>query len=97
MSLIEAHAAGVPAVATDVGGVRAVVRDGETGFVRRADDEVGLSSAVVQLLREPEVADRFGKSGSAHVAHRFSLDRLLRDLDGLYRDLLTASTRAQRA
>ena len=61
VSLIEAHAAGVPAVATDVGGVRAVVRDGETGFVRRADDEVGLSSAVVQLLREPEVADRFGK------------------------------------
>ena len=71
VSLIEADAAGVPAVATDVGGVRAVVRDGETGFVRRADDEVGLSSAVVQLLREPEVADRFGKNGSARCGSPF--------------------------
>ena len=54
VSLIEAQAATVPVVSTDVGGVRAVVRDGDTGFVRAAEDEQGLSRAVIQLLREPE-------------------------------------------
>ena len=88
VSLIEAHAAGVPAVATDVGGVRSVVRDGESGWVCPPNDEVGLAAAVGRLLKDPREAERFGRAGRRLVLERFGLERLLRDLDGLYRELL---------
>jgi glycosyltransferase involved in cell wall biosynthesis len=89
VSLIEAHAAGVPAVATDVGGVRAVVQHGESGLVHSADDEGGLAEAIVKLLEDPVTAQRFGSTGRRLVLARFDLGRLLHDLDGLYRDLLS--------
>jgi glycosyltransferase involved in cell wall biosynthesis len=90
VSLIEAHAAGLPAVCTDVGGVRAVVRDGVSGFVCRRDDEVSFAKALTGLLHDQERARRFGDEGRAYVTERFDIDRLVRDIDGLYRELLAA-------
>lgn len=88
VSLIEAHAAGLPVVSTDVGGVRSVVQDGRTGYVRQVDDDEGLAAAVSDLILDPSKARRFGAAGQAHVTRTFTLDRLVGDLDRLYRDLL---------
>jgi glycosyltransferase involved in cell wall biosynthesis len=87
VSLIEAQAAGLPVVATDVGGVRSVVDEGETGILIDPDDEAGFAEAISSLLEDPARARRLGARGRERV-DRFRLDRLLDDIDGLYRSLL---------
>jgi glycosyltransferase involved in cell wall biosynthesis len=88
VSLIEAQAAAVPVVSTDVGGVRSVVAHGETGFVTSPDDLHGLVTAAGSILDEPQVATQMGSAGRERATARFRLERLVDDHDRLYRDLL---------
>jgi hypothetical protein len=88
VSLIEAQAAGTVVVSTDVGGVRSVVLDGETGLLAAPDDVDGLAAAVRTLLDDPPRARRMAAAGRAHVAGRFGVARLVEDIDALYRGLL---------
>jgi glycosyltransferase involved in cell wall biosynthesis len=86
VSLIEAQAASVPVVSTSVGGVRSVVLDGETGLL--ADDPPALSAAVASLLDDPSRAAAMATRGREHVLSTFGVERLVDDLDRLYRRLL---------
>lgn len=88
VSLIEAQAASVPAVSTRVGGAATVVRDGETGRLVEVDDEDAFAQAVLELLSDPTAARAMGTAGRRHVLSTFSLDRLVEDVDSLYRRLL---------
>jgi glycosyltransferase involved in cell wall biosynthesis len=88
VSLIEAQASGVPVVGTAVGGVGTVVEDGKTGFVVERVHEDHFAAAVADLLSDPERARAMGAAGRERVTATFSLDRLVDDLDGLYRTLL---------
>lgn len=96
VSLIEALAAGVPVVATDVGGVASVVRNGETGLIVRREDEEGFAAALRTILEEPSVGVKLGAKGPDYVLGRFSIDRLVEDIDGLYRRLLGEVTAENR-
>lgn len=87
VALIEAAAAGVPAVATRVGGVPTVVRDGETGLLATAGDVDGIAAAVIALLRDPQRRARMGAAAREHACAGWSAERLLRDLRGLYAEL----------
>jgi glycosyltransferase involved in cell wall biosynthesis len=87
VSLIEAAACGRPAVATDVGGVRAVVEHGVNGLLARPGDAEQLSAALDQVLRDGEGRRRMGDAGRARVRDRFSQERLLRDVRDLYGEL----------
>jgi glycosyltransferase involved in cell wall biosynthesis len=89
VSLIEALAAATPVVSTDVGGVRTVVRDGETGLLAPAGDETALEGAGARVLEDPELAARLAAAGREHAAGAFAVERLVADLDALYRRLLT--------
>lgn len=88
VSLIEAAAAGKPVVATRVGGVREVVRDGATGLLVAPQDPVAMAASLQMLLDDPEGALRMGAEGTEWVTGRFSAQRLADDLTGLYRELL---------
>jgi glycosyltransferase involved in cell wall biosynthesis len=92
--LIEAAAAGRPAVATDVGGTSEVVTP-RTGIVVPADDEVALGEAIARLSRDPELRKEMGGAARRHVLRRYSVERLLVDIDALYTELL--GSRAGRA
>jgi len=87
VALIEAGAAGRPSVATRVGGVPEVVRDGETGFVVPAGDPAALAARVETLLASPDMAAGMGRAAREWVRSRFSAERLVTDLDALYREL----------
>lgn len=89
VSLIEAQAAAVPVVGTDVGGVRSAVLDGETGFVASADDVEGLADAVARVLADRNLAARLGAAGRQHAIARHRVERLLDEHDALYRKLLS--------
>jgi glycosyltransferase involved in cell wall biosynthesis len=91
VSLIEAQAAAVPVVGTDVGGVRSAVRDGETGILAAVEDEAALARAVSAILSDRELAERLAQAGREHALGAFSLQRLVRDVDGLYRFLLSSN------
>jgi glycosyltransferase involved in cell wall biosynthesis len=87
VSLIEAQAAGLPVVSTDVGGVSSAVVDGRTGRLVEPDDERGFAVAVEGFLADPGSAREFGARGREHVVERFSIERLIADVDELYRGL----------
>jgi len=87
VALIEAAAGGRPAVATDVGGVASVVPDG-AGRRCPAGDVVALGAALAELAGDPELRRSCGQAARAHVAGRFAADRLVDDIDALYRSLL---------
>lgn len=91
VALIEAGAAGKPVVATDVGGVAEVVRDGVTGYTVAGGDDAAMAAAVLSLVRDPSRARSMGDAAATHVRIRFSRDRMAGDLTALYEELLGRS------
>ncbi len=90
VALIEAMAAGVPVVSTDVGGVADVVRHGDTGWLAPMDDDAAIAAHVVTVLGDRAAARAMGQRGRAAVAATYDAGRLVRDIETLYGDLLRA-------
>ena len=97
VALIEAGAAGRPVVATDVGGVAEVVRDGASGFVVPPGDAAALAARVGTLLDDPAAARAMGLAGREWVRARFGSERLVDDLTALYSELTDARSASQGA
>jgi glycosyltransferase involved in cell wall biosynthesis len=91
VSVIEALAAELPVVATRVGGVPDVVRDGEDGFLVEAGATDDIADRLAQLAGDPALRARMGKQGRERVLPRYAVDRLVDDVDELYRSLLSAA------
>jgi glycosyltransferase involved in cell wall biosynthesis len=88
VALIEAMASGVPGVSTDVGGVKDVIDSADVGARVADGDAAGLAAQVVRYLADPELRRRTGQRARAGVLDRYSLDRLVGDINALYRELL---------
>ena len=88
VALIESLAAGVPGVSTDVGGVRDVIESEAIGLLAPSGDPQALAAHVESLLNEPSRRRDMGERGRAHVMARYGIDRLVDDIDRLYRELL---------
>jgi glycosyltransferase involved in cell wall biosynthesis len=91
VTVIEGLAAELPVVATRVGGVPDVVTDGEDGFLVEAGATDDLAERLGQLARDPELRARMGKKGRERVLPRYAVERLVDDVDELYRSLLSAA------
>jgi glycosyltransferase involved in cell wall biosynthesis len=91
VSAIEALAAGRPVVATRVGGVPDVVRDGEDGFLVETGAVDDIAEALGRLAADPSLRRRLGETGRARVLPRYSVGRLIDDVDRLYRSLLSSA------
>ena len=89
VSAIEALASGTPVVATRVGGVPDVVRDGVDGFLVEPGDTEAAAERLAELARDPALRKRLGDAGR-EVRARYSVTRLVDDVDRLYRSLLAA-------
>jgi glycosyltransferase involved in cell wall biosynthesis len=96
VSVIEALGAGRPVVATRVGGVPDVVRDGEDGFLVEPGATEELAERLAQLARDPALRERMGKQGRERVLPRYAVERLVDDVDRLYRSLLSAVSAQRR-
>jgi glycosyltransferase involved in cell wall biosynthesis len=91
VTLIEALAAERPVVSTDVGGVRDVV-DEESGFLVEPGDVSAVADGLARLADDPDLRARLGAAGRAKVIERYSVPRLVDEVDDLYRKLLARST-----
>jgi glycosyltransferase involved in cell wall biosynthesis len=89
VSAIEALAAGRPVVATRVGGVPDVVEEGKDGFLVEPGATDELADRLGQLARDPALRERMGRAGRERVLPRYAVDRLVDDVDRLYRSLLS--------
>lgn len=84
IAVLEAMAASRPVVATRVGDLPLVVRDGQTGLLVNARDPVGLAGAIRTLLRDRPRAQRLGEQGRHLVEREYNLTRMLQEHEKLY-------------
>jgi L-malate glycosyltransferase len=87
-AVLEYLAAGLPIVASGVGGNVEIIRDGATGLLVPPEDSDALAVALLRLLRDPQLARRLADDGHRFVQENFSFERLIADVDGLYTELL---------
>lgn len=87
-AILEYMAAGLPVVATEVGGVREAVIDGESGFVVPAGDEQMMAQRIIEVLQDEEKAGRMGQRGKA-IVEKFSCQHHLANTLELYDELLS--------
>jgi glycosyltransferase involved in cell wall biosynthesis len=86
LSLLEAMATGLPAVATSVGGNVEVVRDGETGFLVPVDEPEKLAQAMIRLSTGGDLARRMGAAGRRRVESTFDARAMVHAYECLYQD-----------
>ncbi|MGC1275496.1 MAG: glycosyltransferase family 4 protein [Planctomycetaceae bacterium] len=94
VTMLEAMARGKPVIATGVGGVHSVVKEGRTGLVVPPSDSERLAERVLELLRDPERARQIGEAGRAIVHEQFRVDRMVRETADIYREIVPAGAAA---
>jgi L-malate glycosyltransferase len=87
LAAVEAMAAGVPVVATDVGGSPEVVRDGVTGLIVPPEDPASLARALISLLGNPPLRARLAERAD-HAATELDLPAFAARLEAAYRAVL---------
>ena len=92
LTVLEAMAAGLPVVASRVGGLAEVVAEGETGLLVPPGDPAALADALGRLIDDPQLRQRLGAAGRARAETHFTLDRCL----GAHLDLYTRLPSRQR-
>lgn len=88
---LEAAAAGVPVVATAVGGTPEVVLNGQTGFLVPANDPVSLAARLGDLLRHADWARAFGAAARRRVEQHFSFEGQARAYQALFAELVPSA------
>ncbi|MGE0126885.1 MAG: glycosyltransferase [Blastocatellales bacterium] len=90
-AVIEAMAAGTPVVATAVGGVLELIRDGETGFLVAPSDAEALSERIEFALSQTDQCDLIAMRGRRFIIERFGMERMVASVERLYDELIADS------
>jgi len=88
-AIVEAMAASLPVVATDVGGNSEAVQDGISGLLVPSEDPQALSSAIDRLLDDPAMAAAMGAAGREIVTSRFTTGAMMAQITGAYKAMLS--------
>lgn len=86
--VIEGFAAGVPVVATRVGGVTEIMRDGENGLLVPPEDPQSMGEAIVKLLKDRSLAKRIAQRARKDAEEKFNLDRMMTETVRVYEEAL---------
>jgi glycosyltransferase involved in cell wall biosynthesis len=87
-AVLEYLAAGLPTIATNVGGNAEILKHGVTGLLVPPGDSDALASALLALLRSPALATQIAANGNKYVQENFSFGRLVKQIEDLYSELL---------
>lgn len=93
VSLIEAQASNVVIVSTDVGGVKDILLENETGFIVTKGAKTEYTQKLLQLIEEDELRKMMGNKGWEHVKVKFHYSTLVANVEGLYKRLLIENQR----
>lgn len=86
--LIEAAATGLPLVAVDAGAVRELCQDRKNGILCQPGDITGITDALVKILKEPKLQEKYGKK-SLEIAQKHDLNRTLKRFEEIYEEAIT--------
>jgi glycosyltransferase involved in cell wall biosynthesis len=86
-AILQAMAMEVPVVATNVGAVSEVVRDGETGLLAPPRDSQTIAAHIISVLQRDELRRALASSGRRLIEERYRLDNMLDRVEALYDDL----------
>lgn len=95
--LLEANACGKPVIASDIPGIREVVRQGETGWMVTAGDPLELAAAINRVHNYPADARLMGETGRQHVSEKFSWKKIALETERLYGRVLAQKNQGQQA
>jgi glycosyltransferase involved in cell wall biosynthesis len=93
-AIVEAMAASLPVVATDVGGNAEAVNDGVSGLIVPSEDPAALAAAITRLLSDPSAARQMGAVGKKLAAEKFTTDAMMHQITLAYASLLTGKPAA---
>ncbi len=84
--LLEAQVSGKPVVATKVGGIAEIVRDGETGILVPPADPRALAEAIITLLKDETLMQRMSKAARQRMSSKFSSQEMVRKVSMVYQE-----------
>jgi L-malate glycosyltransferase len=96
-AIIEAFAMGIPVVATDVGGTREIVTEGQNGLLRPPRDPGGWAEAVASLLERPDAMGRMGRNASQTARRRFTPEQHAAAIVSVYERVVRGKRSARAA
>lgn len=88
VSLIEAMASAKPVIATAVGGVRDLISEDKNGLLANSNDAEDFSKKLLKLLEDNDMRLKFGIHGRGFVKEKYSKNRLVADIENLYKECL---------
>ncbi len=88
LSLLEAGAAGLPLIASAVGGIPEIIRHGKTGILVPAEDVVALEKAISWLISQPESREKLGLGAAVDVKSRFAEEKMLKETEKVYEEIV---------
>jgi L-malate glycosyltransferase len=91
LAALEALSSGVPVIASRVGGLPEVVRDGEDGFLHAVGDRDAMAASALRLLDEPALRARLGAAGRARALAQFRTEPAVDRYEAIYRRVLAAT------
>jgi glycosyltransferase involved in cell wall biosynthesis len=92
LAIVEAMASGLAVVATASEGAREIIEDGVTGRLVPVGDPLALAGAIEDLLDAPAECERLGRNARRAARERFSLERMVRDTERVYGEVLSGMT-----
>ena len=87
-SLLEAMAMGIPIVATDVGGTKELIADGQTGYLLSEGDVEGMARVLLAFIRDESLRKNVGSAARKHIEDKFSFASRLKCIETLYERII---------
>ena len=88
LAIVEAMAAGMPVIATDVGGVKEIITNNETGILIKADDKEALIKAVLRIRDDVAYRTEIIKNAKERANKRYNIDNMVQEYSNLYKEVL---------
>jgi glycosyltransferase involved in cell wall biosynthesis len=83
-ALLEASAAGIPAVASKIGGIPEIIDDNQTGILIEAGNDKQIAQAIEKLLDNPSLRSQMGRAAVAKTSSQFTLEQMISETKALY-------------